>query len=211
MKALACALILLLLLGGCGGDAPTPAPGQDAPEQAAATEAQPENARRPAPGESAVITGMDFYLYAKGPTLGEARKPAFHLHADKVRQGSGETYILEGVQATIFGEGEGESESEGDGEGIRITSERGLFEQNKGAHLEGNVVGLIGDLRFEMAEATYTEPSAGESGIIHSSQPVRITGPGLIVTGASLRIDTRTLKSRISTAHLTMELRRNLQ
>ncbi|HDP34470.1 MAG TPA: hypothetical protein ENN29_05105 [Candidatus Hydrogenedentes bacterium] len=177
MKAGMTAIMLSVFaaLAGCGGPAPQPAP--EEPETIVAQRKDVDDAM--------TMQGIDLYMHKSAPREGVSGKPELWVRAESLTIGDDNTYYFENARAVIYGKE--------DTEEVIIEAQRGGFEQDARAALEGNVRMTAGTLRMLLSDIEWTRPDDGTLGAARSDSPVIIDDPDLQLNAASLRLypDTR--------------------
>ncbi len=163
----------LAFCAGCGGSVgPAPASAPTAGPSAETAE-----------GESPAmkVQGIDLLVHDSGATAGEARKPLFQVHAEKVTMGENGLYDFEKAQAVVHGRERKEDD-------ITFEAQRGRYEEERGATLQGDVVGRAGVMTLRLADVTWEKNEAAPRGMVFSNQALRLESHSMDLMAESMRI-----------------------
>lgn len=183
MKVFCAALCAALALcAGCGRPS-TPAPA--APETAGDVSVAAPDDTDPGP---MVMRGIDLYMHRKTAPEGVAGMPELWVRAEQFSIQDARAYHFENARAVIYGAA--------DHEEIVIEAERGSFEQDRRALLEGDIRLTAGTLRMHLRDIEWARPEADTLGMAHSDSPVIIDDPELQLNATGLRLfpDTQTFE-----------------
>jgi len=168
----------LLLLAGCGG-APAPV-APSTPSTSAPNEGEDAPAAK-APGDLMDVQGIDLLVHASEATAGQAQAPLFKVHAASVSMKENGVYDFEQGRATVYGRERREDD-------IVFDAQRGRYEEDKGARLEGDVVGRVGPMTLKLADVTWEKTEAEPRGILYTNQSLRVENPTMELIAESMRI-----------------------
>ena len=189
-------IAITALMASCGSPDQAPISPQEP------TQAPPAGNIANTKHETASFGGVDYYYHDTNAPEGETQKAAFHLHAKTASPGDDGTYIIEGVEATVFAKDDKDSD-------IKFNAPRGSYHPTKGVFLEGPITVNIGDSVLELEDLNYYSPLEGQQGLITSDHDIKLTNPNLSLTGSSMRLDPTTLNCTVTNAHATIPFRRS--
>ena len=162
-----------LLAVACRGPAPPPPVPAEEPEAG------------PVAAEDAMqMTGINLYMHRRIPLDGAPGKPELWVRADSFSIEDQQTYSFENASAVIYGREEE----------ITLEAQRGQFEQDKSAVLEGEVRLAAGTLRMLLTDIQWHRGDEEEAGgVVETGNPVIIDDPDLQLNAAGMRLypDTR--------------------
>ncbi len=171
---LTCVLLALAATSGCGRPSP-PAVNEEVSSQPAAV-------------DSMVMRGIDLYMHRRDLGVGASIKPALWIRADSFTIAEGTIYSFEKARAVIYGKE--------DSEEIVVEAQRGSFEQDTSAALEGDVRLTAGTLSMLLRDISWAPPGENSDGAAHTENPVVIDDPDLQLNAAAMRLhpDSRTFE-----------------
>ncbi len=130
--------------------------------------------------DAMVMRGIDLYMHRKNAPEGVAGKPELWVRADSFSITDARAYEFENARAIIYGDGLQED--------IVIEANRGSFEQDRRALLEGDVRMTAGTLRMQLRDIEWVRPEEDSPGVAQSDSPVIIDDPELQLNAAALRL-----------------------
>jgi hypothetical protein len=161
-------LCFVFLAAGCGPGTPPP-------------QAPPPANEAPAV-EGLTMQGIDLYLHDASPTPGAPRKPTFWVHAEQFSMLENGVWRFEQARAVVYGDDAQE-------EAITLEAERGRFEADRGALLEGGVKAFVQDMRMDLSDIEWINPqNEDEEGVARSDQPLLVDSPSMQLKAGSLRL-----------------------
>lgn len=189
-------ITVTVLMASCGGPDQAPTSPQEP------TQAPPVGDIATTNQETAIFGGVDYYYHDTNAPVGETQKAVFHLHAKTARPGDEGTYIVEGVNATVFAKDDKDSD-------IIFDAPRGSYHDTKGVFLEGPITVNIGDSILELEDLNYYNPKEGQQGLITSDHDIKLNNPNLSLTGSSMRLDPATMNCTVTNVHAIIPLWRS--
>lgn len=197
MKWRAIILSLAVMASGCGGNGAGPESEAAVPSPTATVE--------PSTGSPAnVMEDMEWHLFPDPDTPAEGEKPILSIWAERVTgMGDDSTALaIEDVEAVVPAQAPDDRE-------IHFSAARGVYEEGKGARLEGGVVATIDDMTIELEAISWEiapdQAGAPVGGLAASDAPLKITSPTQSLEASSLRLfsESKTLELRGVTGEIT--------
>ena len=128
------------------------------------------------------MQGIDLYLHDTAPTPGGARKPTFWVHAEQFSMLEDNVWRFDHARAVIYGD-------DAQQEAITLEADRGRFEEDRGALLEGSVKAYVNDMLMELSDIEWVNPqNEDEEGIARSDHPLHVESPTMQLNAGSLRL-----------------------
>ena len=134
--------------------------------------------------ESMEMKGINLYMHRRVTAEGASGKPELWVRADSFSIEEGQVYTFEGAHAVIYTRDDGE---------ITVDANRGRFEQDKSAVLEGEVRLVAGTLKMILNDIQWQRGEEDTGGMALTDNPVIIDDPDLQLNAADMRLhpDTR--------------------
>lgn len=129
--------------------------------------------------ESMQMTGINLYMHRRVPIDGAPGRPELWVQADAFSVEDSQTYSFEDAHAVIYTR---------DAEEIMLEAQRGRFEQDKMALLEGKVRLAAGTLKMLLSDIHWQREGADTTGIARTDNPVIIDDPELQLNAAGMRL-----------------------
>lgn len=127
------------------------------------------------------VQGIDLLVHASEATAGQVQAPLFKVHAASVTMRENGIYDFEQGQATVYGRERREDD-------IVFEARRGRYEEDKGAKLEGDVVGHAGPMTLKLSDVTWEKTEAEPRGVLYTNQPLRVENPTMELMAESMRM-----------------------
>lgn len=176
-------ILIFLAVSACRGPAPSPA-SMDVEGEPVAAAAAPEPA---SDTEAMQMKGINLYMHRRVSVDGAPGKPELWVRADSFSIEEGQTYTFDKAHAVIYSRDDGE---------ITLDANRGRFEQDKSAVLEGDVRLVAGNLKMILNDIQWQRGEEDASGTAVTNSPVIIDDPDLQLNAAGMQLypDTRTFE-----------------
>ena len=172
------AAILAVSCSGPSPQAPLPSEADTGAAGAPASGEPAEQAGQAGEG-SMQMTGINLYMHRKVPFDGAPGRPELWVKADVFSIEDSQTYSFEGAHAVIYTR---------DAEEITLEAQRGRFEQDKSAILEGEVRLAAGALKMLLSDIYWQRGDEASAGMARTDNPVIIDDPELQLNAAGLRL-----------------------
>lgn len=173
-----CLVLILVSLAAISCRAPAPDAQQVTEPVPEAEKASAPVSETTPPAEDAMqMKGIDLYMHRRMPQDGVPGKPELWVKADSFSIEDSQTYVFENAHAVIYGRDEEE---------IRLEAQRGWFEQDKSAQLEGAVRLAAGTLKMFLQDIQWHRSEEAGGGVVQSDNPVIIDDPDLQLNAAGL-------------------------